>query len=434
MSQPVAVSRVSLWATWRFYGWVVVIAAWLTMFVSSVANMNLTFFIPEFQDEFGWSLGSIVFVRSISAWLGGPFSLTAGRLVEQWGPRKAILRGALVSGVALALMGLIRQRWQFYLLLGAIAPFGQAMAQRIAPVTTVRRWFMRRAGLAASLAWTGTGLGMVIGGPLVFWLISTFGWRWTFLSMAILLLSGASLGALLIRRDPESSGTYPDGIPVTPEEIRSRQDFRARSERWSLREAARVPTFWLYAIAQTGSGTISGVIMINMVPWVTQGLGFSKGVATATYSIFIFSAVVGRLVAGPASDFLMSRFGTSRKPLLYFANMGVTLSMFLALLVTDRMSLTLVLILTGFTYGHGLVLYPTYLGDLFGVVSLPSLMGLGTIGVEGITGLLPWLFASLFDWTGTFDFSFIMLGFYALFTVVCLALIRPPKRRSTVSG
>ena len=72
-------------------------------------------------------------------------------------------------------------------------------------------WFVRRRGLAMSLAFSGVGVGSIIILPWVQTLIARSGWRAACWALAILMLVLLVPLNLLLRRRPEDLGLEPDG-------------------------------------------------------------------------------------------------------------------------------------------------------------------------------------------------------------------------------
>ncbi|MCX5998680.1 MAG: MFS transporter [Chloroflexi bacterium] len=138
----------------------------------------------------------------------------------------------------------------------------------------------------------------------------------------------------------------------------------------------------------------------------------------------------GRLFGGITSDALMHRFG--RKPVLYFCIIGVTSCTFLALAVDSRLMVALFACLLGFSYGSGVGMFPTYLGDLYGVMSMPVLLGI--VGLESATmgALGPWLFGTIYDHRGSYDLGFVIASVSCLMSLICLFLIKIPNKRKAI--
>jgi MFS family permease len=410
-----------------FYGWVIVAAAWLVMFVSAAAISSFSVFAPELEEEFGWTRGMLSLGFTINALTMSVFGLAAGMLVDRIGLRRTVIMGAVIGGLGIALLSQINQLWHYHLLYGVLASSGIALCFIVPTVATVRRWFMRRAALAVSIAMTGSGLGMVILLPLIHRIIVAIGWRDSYIALGIIMVVGAVIGASLLKKDPESAGTYPDGIKPEAGDLEARADFLARTEKWSVREAFRTSSWWFLVFSQFFNIAVVGIIG-HIVFWGGD-LEIPRGDAVSILSFFVLAAVAGRLFGGFFSDWLMSKFGISRKPVLYFCTIGVALGCFLAMGVNSETELLLVSLLIGFCYGSGLSVFPTYLGDLFGVVSLPMLFGVMFLLAGGLFSAIgPVLYGFIHDTQGSYDLAFMVTAILCLISAVSLFLIRAPVK------
>jgi MFS family permease len=416
-----------------FYGWVIVLAVWFIMFFCAAAQIgSFPVFFGELLDYFDWSRGSLSLGFTLNMVLMAIFGLLAGVMTNRIGPKRTVLVGAVVGGASIALVSLISQPWHFYTTYGCLLPFGISMAYVIPTITTVRRWFSRKAALAVSLAFTGSGVGLAAGPPLAQFFIDSFGWQVAYRLFALMLAVGVIACALLLKRDPESVGAHPDGIPLDNSAMERRVDLAARSEVWPIRKALRTRTIWLFMAAQAGFMVVVMSMLGHIKVWVDNDLGYGAGFAVAMTSLFTSMAVLGRLCGGFVSDKLMDRFG--RKPILYFCVIGVTVSAFYALAVNDWLTVAIFAVLLGFTYGTGVGVFPTYLGDLYGVANMPVL--LAVVGAESasVGGLGPWFFGAIHDRMGSYDLAFVIGGGLCILSLICLFLIKAPiKRNADVS-
>ena len=413
-----------------FYGYVVVFGAWLAMFVSGGAQFSFSIFLPSLLEDFGGTRGMLSLGFTLNLVLMPVVGLAGGYLAERIGPGRTVAIGAVIGGNGLALVSTVSQIWQFVLLYGLLVPAGIGLSYIIVPVSTVRRWFMRKAGRMVALAMSGSGLGIVFLVIAANAMIESWGWRTSYIALGLILLVGAVTGGLLLKKDPESAGTYPDGVKPTEEELRSRNDFMTRSEKWSVREAFKTPSWWRFIGAHLGSEIALLGFLVHLITWGSLDLGIPRGTMVLIYSYgFVLAAVLGRLFGGFISDWYMARFGISRKPILYLATLGVGLGAFLCLGVSGVSGIVLVSLLLGFCYGSGLAVFPTYLGDLFGVKNVSVLFGVAGLFVGGIGAAGPVLFGFSYDATGSYNLAFMVTGALCLISALFLVGLKPPRKK-----
>ena len=178
------------------------------------------------------------------------------------------------------------------------------------------------------------------------------------------------------------------------------------------------------------------VVILAMIAhlkvWADEDLELGEGFAVAMVSLMAGAAVIGRLVGGILSDRWMDRYG--RKPVLYFGIIAVTIGVWLALYVDSRVSIAVFTTLLGISYGAGVGIFPTYLGDLFGVTSMPVLLGLVGLESASMGALGPWLFGTVYDRMGDYDLAFIISGVFCIMSLVCLFFIRTPRKNPGSAG
>ncbi|MDY6918129.1 MAG: MFS transporter [Chloroflexota bacterium] len=413
-----------------FYGYAVVFGAWLAMFVSAGAQYTFAIFQPVLLEEFGWTRGMVSLGLTLNVATMLLFGLVGSYLVDRIGPRRTVIIGAVIGGVGVALLSTITQVWHFVVIYGVLVPIGVALSYWIATISTVRRWFMRRAALMVSVVMMGSGLGIVFMVPAAHAIIESWGFRTGYVAFGLILLIGASLGGLLLKKDPESAGTYPDGVKPRDEELKAREDFMARGEHWSARQTLRTPAWWLLIGAQAGHSVALMGLLAHLIIW-GEDLQIPRQTMVLVYSYaFVLSAVVGRLLGGFLSDWYMARFRISRKPILYVNVLGVGLGVFLCPLVGSVPAMVLVSVLLGLSYGSGLAVFPTYVGDLFGVLNIPVLFAILGVFVDAFAAAGPAFYGFTYDATGSYNAAFIATGVLCLASALCLFLIKRPTKKT----
>ncbi len=245
-------------------------------------------------------------------------------------------------------MGGVREPWHPYVLYGVVAAIGMSAA--FVPCSaTVARWFVRRRGLAVGVAFGGMGLGTLVLPPVAHVLTTRVGWRWAYVIFGVAIFIVLNLVATVMRRDPESSGLVPDGDAAPAHGVTAVENPPA----WTLASASETRAFWMLLAVFAATWVPVFGPLVHLVP-MARGLGIAPLLAATLVSALGFSALVGRLVMGGASD----RVG--RRPTLA---VGITLQVaaFAALASSESLAaLYLAASLFGFSYGGVSVLFPPW--------------------------------------------------------------------------
>ena len=145
-----------------FYGWVIIAVAFVTMAIGVTARTSFSLLMPPLIDEFGWDRGADrrrLLVRLPR--LGGaePDRRPAD---GQARPARCHRDRRLPDGPGLLLAPLIRNPWQLYATLGVLVGAGANLMTYTAHSLFLPNWFVRRRGLAISIAFSGVGVGAIV--------------------------------------------------------------------------------------------------------------------------------------------------------------------------------------------------------------------------------------------------------------------------------
>src|SRR5882757_3241366 len=138
-----------------------------------------------------------------------------GRWIDRRGPRLSATLIAASLALACAFMALVDSKWMllagFALLRGTAIGGLSLVSQQV-----VNLWFVKRRGIAAAAASLGLAAGSMIFPLSIDYLISQFGWRGAYFSLAIFVAATIlPVAAALFRDRPERFGLTTDaGLPL----------------------------------------------------------------------------------------------------------------------------------------------------------------------------------------------------------------------------
>jgi MFS family permease len=397
-----------------FYGWTVVAAAGLVLFMAYGTQYAFGVFFAALVDEFGWSRASLSGVFSLYALVYSGFALVAGRLTDRWGPRTVIGIGGALLGLGLVAMSGVVALWQPYVLYGTVAALGMSTAY-VPCNATVAKWFTRRRGLAVGLASAGGSLGTFALPPVAHFLVSRLGWRWAYVVFGTAILVALNALAVLMRRDPETVGLAPDGDRPS----RAPAPATRGAHDWTIRRAFRSPAFWLLFGVFAGTWTPVFIPLVHLVP-MARGLGIPPLLAATLVSALGAAALVGRLVMGGASD----RIG--RRGALALA-LTLQIAAFLGFArASDLGALYATSLLFGFSYGAASTLFPATVADVFGREHAGTLAGLLFATAGSLAALGPVMAGFIYDRAGDYRLAWWLSAGCNAFALLLLAFFRVP--------
>ena len=408
-----------------FYGWYVAIACSLLMMVGvGVGYYGLPIFLKPLKDAHGWSTAQVSWAPAIYFCVSGLTAAIVGPYVDRYGPRRFMLIGSLINGASAAMIGIVNELWQLYVVYFVFAvAFG--MSSNIAVNAILARWFIRRRALAMSISFTGVSLGGVILAPIASRLIDVGGLELaTPILGALVIITSIPVIIGVIVFDPREVGMLPDGDTAASAPPPAQQALLATQMRtWTRAEAVRTIGFWgilvaflLVLIAQTG-------YVVHQVTFLEDRLG-SRSAAAFTISVTAFGSIVARLAVGIFADNVDRRLLT----VILFV---VQATAILLIIHTDSIAATWALTLVfGLTIGNVYMMQSLLVGEIFGMVSFGTVFGLISLAGQVGSGLGPIGVGIIHDATGGYTVPFTITAALTYLAAVAILFARPAKSRA----
>ena len=412
-----------------FYGWLLVAIAFITMAVGVNARTAFSLLFPAILDEFGWDRGITAGAFSFGVLVSAVVTPFVGRLMDLRGPRIVVEVGVLTMGAGLILACLVSRPWQLYLTLGALAGAGVNCLAYTAQSLYLTNWFVRRRGLALSIAFSGVGVGSITILPWFGWLIGTAGWRSACFWLGILLVVLLGPLNLLLKRSPEDMRLRPDGRiarGAASDDAENIVDHAWAATDWTLGRALRTRRFWWLA-----AGYFCGLfswyaVQVHQTRYLIE-IGFAPSEAAWALGLVSLVAVPGQVGLGHLSD----RIG--REWVWMTGNLGFVICYLclIGLRSAPTPMLLYVMILAQGTLGYSLtsVMGPIpaeifagpHFGSIFGTVIVAAILG----GAAG-----PWITGVIYDATGTYSMAFWLATGCSLVSILAIWLAAPGKVRA----
>src|SRR6185437_3954059 len=399
-----------------YYGWIVVAVAFLTTAIAVNARTSFSLLLPPMLTEFGWkdsvTAGAFSFGFLITACL----SPLLGPLMDRLGARLVMELGVICLAAGMLLASLASEPWHIYATLGVLVAIGGVFLGFTGQGLLLPAWFVRRRGLAMSIAFSGVGVGSVVMMPWLQSIIGTMGWRaacWRLGLLALVVLVPINL---LMRRRPEELGLAPDGGCAPTPDARAGTRHADPAADWTLRRALRTTRFWWLAAGYFGATFVWYAVQVHQSKYLLE-VGFSPREAAWALGFVSFAGVPGQIALGQLSD----RIG---RGWVWVIGNGGFLGTYVALLLLhdhpSQVLLYAMVFAQGFL-GYGLIsvlgAIPVELfegwrsGTIFGTVMLAASMG----GAAG-----PWVTGALLGYTGSYDLAF---WFGAVLSVLSAAAV-----------
>jgi len=395
-----------------FYGYIVVIASFfIILMIHGMYGTYGVFFNP-LQAEFSWSRTLISGANSLGFFLMGLFSIVTGRLTDRFGPRIIVIVCGFTVGLGYLLMSGIDTVWHLYLFYGVIVGMSTSIGD-VSLLSTTARWFVGRRGIMTGIVKVGTGAGMFIMPLVASGLISSYGWRSSYIFLGVISLVSIVAIAQFLRRDPGQKGLRPfgayNGDTNSPDPV---------DEGLSLRQAMRTRQFWMVCAAYFVVWYCALSMTVHIAPHAVD-LGFSAARAAGMISTIGGVSMLGRLVMGGTGD----RLGNRRALLISFVVLVAALSWLP--FAQEMWALYLFATIYGFAHGGFFALVSPLVAGIFGMRSHGVIFGMilfiGQIGgAIGSTAT-----GRIYDVASSYQWAFLILIVLSVAGLVLSTLLRP---------
>ncbi len=252
----------------------------------ALSHYTMSLFAPELIREFGWAKAEFALVSALPLVTAFVTPL-AGRFTDRFGARLAAALGFMAISLgffAMSAMG--GSLVEFFAIWLAQHVFGVMTTSLVFTRVIVQRFDSAR-GSALSALMMGPPLSGAIVAPILGWIISDYGWRAGFLSLAVV----SGVGGLIC-------------IAFMGRRARNGQPAETRSPKLTgaeLKAIFRHPTFLLI---------VGGMFLINIAqPFAASQLklvvlakGLPDDIGTWMVSLYAIGVMLGRVIFGVALD------------------------------------------------------------------------------------------------------------------------------------
>jgi MFS family permease len=395
--------------------WLVIGTVWITLAIASGLYFSFPVFFVALVEEFGWSRGATAAAFSISSVVQGVISPLVGVLVDRLGPRRVMLGGACLLGVACTLSSRIASLGSLYLMVGVLAAIGVCAVSWVPSGALIARWFTERRGSMMGLAFSGMGAGVLVMGPLAQWLIAGHGWRTAYFVLGV--------GTLVVLIPLVWVGVREAPVPP-PRRSDEPAPATAGDTRGDVGDALRTRAFWALFFAYLCTPLAVFSVVTHSVAFAVDH-GFPRLFVAGIFGLTGLLSVVGRITFGFAAD----RIGRALSATISYACTAAGTLCLLGLEVWPHAAaLYAYALLFGLGFGARGPIITAIASQLFPGRRFGVIYGFLSVGNGIGGGVAPWFGGFVHDVTGSYRLAFLIaMGFCAVGSA-CFWLARPPRR------
>jgi MFS family permease len=392
----------------RYAGWRVVLACFLmALFLFGLALYGQGIYLVELQRLNGWSPALISGASTLSFLLSNILAAFTSEFLTRLGARRLVLLGIASLAGSIAMLASASTVWQLYaafiLMAGGWIGMGTVVTAAL-----VSLWFVRRRGLAISLALTGASVGGVVVTPVLVSLVERFGFAAAMLTTAAITVAVLVPIALTWIGPQPQTKVGESGAPLRPRP----PSIPAGTSRMQL---MRSLAFWTIALPFALALVAQMGFIVHQIAMLEPKVGHTN--AALAVSVMTFMAIAGRFGLGMFVDRLDPRLVTA-------VSLVSQAAALLAIRQTDAVPVILAASATfGFSVGNLITLPPLIIHREFSAGSFVVVMGLST-AISGTVGALgPGLIGIIRGWSS--DYAVALLACIVL-ELVAAAIVAGP--------
>jgi len=354
----------------------VVVTAFLSLFaLVGFAYYGLPFFFDFMTKEYGWSRTVVTSGNALGKLLVAPlFGFFAGWLIDKHGPRRLMLAGVLMMGIALVGLSFANSLGLFYLFYFFNA-LGYLFGGPLPCQVLISRWFDKNRGKAMGIAYLGIGTGGALVPLIATGLEKNYGWHSSLAALGVIVVILAFPMVYFIRG---TASKVSKAVNVNSEAA------------VPIRNILLNRNFYLLAIGSMCAIGVVGGINQHLKLYL-RDLNFSQSQAAHVISLVLLSSLAGRVLMGWLADMIR------RKYVMILIYLIVASAIPLLLMPDFTGRIYLFAVIFGIGLGGDYMIIPLMAGDLFGVRALGRTMGIILVADGIAESFFPMLLGALYN-------------------------------------
>ncbi|MBK0372940.1 MFS transporter [Streptomyces sp. RB110-1] len=343
---------------------------------------------PEITATTGWSTNTTTAAFTLALVVSAFSGIFVGRVIDRRGPRAVMTSGSVLGGTSLVIIATAPSPAVF--ILGWFLA-GPAMAATFYPpaFAALTRWWAPDHTRALTIVTLAGGLASTIFAPLTAALNDWFGWRSTYLALAVLLAAITVPAHAIALRAP-----WPPAPPPVPEYV-------------DPTGIARTRTFAALVAALTLTNFAMYAVVVALVP-LMLGRGFSLAAAALALGLGGAGQTVGRLFYT-----LLARLAGPRPRLVMLIASGAAATAALAAIPGPYVLVVTLSVAAGMVRGNLTLAQATAVTDRWGATHYGRLSGLLAALPAAAGALAPFASAVLATALGGYPHLFMVLAVVA---------------------
>lgn len=329
------------------HGWIVLLGCTIVSWWSVGTAQSWGILQAALLEEEVSSSVNLMFVGCLSVGLICAGAMVFGKIMRTLGTRRTAMLGVLLMSISGAISSVVYKNvGALFAAYGVLMGLGMGLTFTTVAVAPTQ-YFLRRRGLANGIVLAGGGAGGAIISVALNAIIHRLGLAWAF-RIHCLVVAGTGLPAAFLIQER---------VPYKPCGLVD----------WSL---FRRSTFVLLFLGGA-IGIFSIYVPPYCMPTFAESIGLSSSTGAGLVAGFNASSAVGRI----ASGFISDKVGSLNVLCTSLALLGA--SMFVIWPFASTLGVTILFVLiSGFTVGGIVSMFPTVVGHLFGSANMSVTMGM----------------------------------------------------------
>ncbi len=383
-------------------------------------------FLTPVTQDLGIGIGSLSLYFSISSVVTMLFLPIAGKMMAKYNIRTLLVVSIILQAGSFAMFGLMNSVWGWYLFSIPMA-IGSIFVTQMAGPVLINNWFKKHSGLAMGIMVASGGAFGAILQPMAGNLISSEGWRSTYIILGVVVMAVVIPVVLLtIRMSPKQKGLQPYGMnEVETKEETSTQTVTssgvtaAVAKKSSAFYALLIFFFFITSISSFGQ---------HVAPFA-MGLGYDVKFAGNAMGGWQIGVLIGALTFGILSDKIGAKNTAIFAMLLGLVPVGI-----LIVVPENAMMFTVAIGIYGFVVASLGTLGPLLTSSIFGnkeysQIYASAVIGLAVAGIVALPG-----YGYVFELTGSYTFVLYAIVAMLILNVVAIIMAFKGKKKLEKAG